>query len=228
MTMNKKQRVLVVAAHPDDEVLGCGGTLAWHVTKGDSVSVIFLSDGELSRLDSSQQSVQSRTLAAQKAAGEIGDISTYFFDFPDNQLDTIPLLTIVQMIEEIGSSVKPSIVYTHHFGDLNIDHRIACQATLTAFRPIAGTSCHTILTFETPSSTEWSIKKSDTFIPNYFVDIQPFLDIKFNALECYSSEMYPPPHPRSVSSIRALALLRGSQVGLQAAEAFCTIRQIAR
>jgi N-acetylglucosamine malate deacetylase 1 len=220
------EQIVVIAAHPDDEVLGCGGALALHAARGDKVTVLFLSDGELSREGASEQAVNSRVEAARRAAKELGITATHFLGFPDNQLDAVPRLKIVKEIEERCRLLRPTTVYTHHVGDLNVDHQVAYRATITAFRPHGGDAVKTILSFEIPSSTEWNPTQGEQFSPNLFIDVERFFLTKLKALEHYGSEMRDPPHPRSLAVIRALALLRGSQAGIPLAEAFHIVRKI--
>ena len=217
--------VIVIAAHPDDEVLGCGGSLARHVAQGDSVYLLFLADGVTSRDSSADSSLRNQ--AATKAAQILGVNAPRFLDFPDNRLDTIPLLDVVQAVEEVINELAPEIIYTHHGGDLNIDHGITHKAVMTACRPIPGHSVKSIYGFEVLSSTEWgSPEQNMPFVPVHFVSIEDFLNDKLEALNCYSEEMRPFPNARSLESVEHLARLRGSQVGLRAVEAFTVLRQI--
>lgn len=223
-------RVLVVAAHPDDEVLGCGGAIAAHVAQGDEVHILILADGETSRnRNAGSEAVEHRCGDAQKAAEVLGARPPRFLNLPDNQLDTIPLLDIVQHVETVVGELRPQVVYTHHGNDLNIDHRIAHQAVLTACRPHPQSAVQEIYGFETPSSTEWgSPDVAPAFQPQRFVDISDFLDLKRRALACYRSEMKEFPHARSFEGCEALARWRGCSVGVPSAEAFCVLRQIVR
>lgn len=217
--MNK---VLIIAAHPDDEVLGCGATIAKHVKVGDEVQIVFLADGFGAR-----EVGNNRDHQANKASKILGCEQPIFLNFPDNQLDTIPLLEIVKEIEMIVTKFKPSIVYTHHFGDLNIDHVIANKAVLTACRPQPGFCVNRILSFEIPSSTEWQFSgKNEVFHPNWYNNVTSTFSMKIEALNVYKSEMRDWPHPRSNASIEHLAKWRGSSVGIELAEAFILLRNI--
>ena len=219
--------ILVIAAHPDDDVLGCGGAIARHISHGDKVSILFLADGESSR--GSLDQLQQRRESAIKAASCIGVAKegVLFGDFADNQMDTVPLLEIVKVIEKVSSKIKPELVYTHHHGDLNVDHVLTNKAVLTAFRPMPSQSVKTILGFEVLSSTGWSAPSSDNnFYPQHYIDITPFFGKKLEALTHYENEMRPFPHARSYDAIEALAVYRGAMVGLKKAEAFSIIRQI--
>ncbi len=217
--------VLIVAAHPDDELLGCGGTIAKHVAEGDEVHIVILADGVTSRGENTE--LYERKKSAIKAAEFLGVKSIKMLDFPDNQLDTVPLLKIVSQIEINIENLKPSTVYTHHDGDLNIDHIIAARAVMTACRPVLGQCVHSIYGFEIPSSTEWGgYGQEKVFIPKYFINISDYLDKKLEALQFYSQELREFPHPRSIYNIKALIRLRGAQVGLKAVEAFSVLRQV--
>lgn len=220
--------VLVVAAHPDDEVLGCGGTICWHVAAGETVNILFISDGVKSRSEKSDEAdVGERRAAGIKAAEIMGVTKPHFSDYPDNQLDTVPLLNVVQTIESVLQDIKPDTVYTHHSGDLNIDHALVNRAVMTACRPTPKSFIRNIYAFEIPSSTEWAEPtRSNAFVPTYFVDISSYLDTKLNALAAYTMEVRDFPHPRSHEAVSVLSKWRGASVGFRAAEAFQVIRQI--
>lgn len=220
------ERILVVAAHPDDEVLGCGGTIARHVQAGDYVEVVFVADGVTSRLESDEISMASRLQSAKLASEILGVTKTKFLSLPDNRLDSIPLLKVVRSLEDVIDDVKPSIIYTHHSGDLNVDHYVTHQAVMTACRPLPLSTVRLILAFEVLSSTEWGGTRGKSFIPNYFVDISSTLSIKIRALEAYSMEMRSPPHSRSFLNVNVLAQYRGFSVGIENAEAFLVLRHI--
>ena len=214
--------ILIVAAHPDDEVLGCGGTIALHAERGDKVNIVFLSDGVASR-DSKgiKQELEKRKKSALNASSILGTEKPKFFEFPDNKFDSVALLDIVKPLEVLINDIKPSIIYTHYYGDLNIDHRITFQAVMTACRPVPNFFVNAIYSFEVLSSTEWSTPSSESFfIPNKFVNIATTLDQKLLALDIYSDEMHKFPHSRSVESVSILSRYRGSTMGMSAAEAF--------
>ena len=218
----KNKNVLVIAAHPDDEVLGCGGTIARHVDNGDKVFILFLADGATSRTNKDgEKDKLMRIKAGINASACLGAEPPQFLNFPDNKMDTIPLLNVVQEVEKVISEIRPAVVYTHHIGDLNIDHQITHMAVMTAARPQPNCSIREIYSFEVLSSTEWSTPSPESFfIPNRFVDISATLDRKLLALESYSDEMRKFPHSRSVESVSILAQYRGTAVGISAAEAF--------
>lgn len=214
-------RALVVAAHPDDEILGVGGTIARHVDSGDYVNIAIMATGAMARGDASLHDVDLLKSAARSAAEVLGAKSPTFFDFPDNRLDSVELIEVVRSLEALVAQVDPEIIYTHNRSDLNIDHEVTHRAVLTACRPKPGSNVKSIYCFETLSSTEWgNFAANMPFEPQRFVDISAYLDTKLRALEFYHAEMAPFPHPRSPEAVRSLAMLRGSSAGLLAAEAF--------
>ena len=226
------ETVLVIGAHPDDEVLGCGGTIAWHVNRGDTVHVALMGEGATSRhagIDPEQaREIERLGECAQHCGAILGVNSIYFHGFPDNRMDSFEQLHINKAVEKIGKEKQPTIVYTHHAFDLNVDHRCIHEAVMTAFRPLPETKTRKILCFETPSSTEWQTPSPHlSFTPQYHVDITEFLEIKLQALAAYESEMRAFPHPRSVEGVRHLARWRGTSIGRAAAEAFMVSRIIA-
>lgn len=223
--------VLVVAAHPDDEVLGCGGAIAMLVDQGVIVHVAFLADGVFSRTPEpgaqSEEELQLRRATAQKANKILGVKSVSFGDFPDNRMDTVALLDIVKSVEVLIAKHQPDTIFTHHAGDLNIDHRRTHEAVVTACRPRPGHPVKTLLCFEIPSSTEWQVPGSAPFFaPNWFVNISETLDRKMAALNAYATELCPWPHPRSLQGIEHLARWRGAVIGVEAAEAFILGRHL--
>ena len=224
--------VLVVAAHPDDEVLGCGGTIVRHVQQGDRVAVIILAEGVTSRAakripDQDAEKLQALAAATHRACAVLGVKDVTLNDFSDNRMDSLPLLEIVKVIEQHIARLQPTVVYTHHGGDVNVDHRVTYQAVVTACRPQPGHPVKTLLTFETSSSTEWQPPLAGIFFaPNWFVDIGKTLATKQEALLAYESELRTWPHPRSIQAIEHLARWRGSMVGVEAAEAFALARNI--
>lgn len=220
-------RVAVIAAHPDDEVLGFGGAIARHADAGDSVDILILATGLSSRGAVNPEEQRALRSSGETAAKILGAPKLEFHDFPDNAMDTVPLLDVTKRVEAFLTSCKAERVYTHHAGDLNIDHRIAHAAVLTACRPQPGCLVREILAGEVNSATEWGGPAALPFVPTEFIDITSALERKLQALDCYAGEMRNWPHSRSAEAVRTLARWRGSQVGLQAAEAFMTIRRIA-
>lgn len=227
-------RILVVAAHPDDEVLGCGGTLARHSAAGDLVQAVILAEGVTSRdanrgSDRQKAALDSVRDAANKAADILGAQPPRFCGLPDNRMDELPLLDVVKRVEEVVDAFEPDIVYTHFGGDLNIDHRIAFAATMTACRPLPATPVRAIYTFETVSSTGWQgVDAAATFTPTRMVDVEATLETKLAALRAYTSEMRDFPHARSLQAVEALARHRGASAALTAAEGFVVQREIVR
>jgi LmbE family N-acetylglucosaminyl deacetylase len=217
--------VLVIAAHPDDEALGCGGTIARHARLGETVDIVFVSDGETSRPGAGAADIEGRQDAARAAAKALGARPPVFLGFPDNALDTVRRLTIVQALERAVAQIWPTVVYTHHAGDLNVDHQITAAAALTAFRPQPGSSVRGIYGFEVLSSTHWAGPEG-AFNPVRFVDVSADLDAKRAALACYEGEMRRAPHARSAEAVAHLAGFRGMTHGLAAAEAFTVLREI--
>jgi len=223
--------VLVVAAHPDDEILGCGGTMARLTREGHEVRIAILAEGMSSRYahreDADPRQLQHLHARAQQAADKVGAKEVVLCKLPDNRLDTVPLLEVVKQVEELVARFRPEVIYTHHPGDLNVDHGVAHRAVLTATRPVAGQCVKEIYAFEVPSSTEWAFQRLEPlFRPSVFVDITETLETKIEALTCYDTETRKFPHPRSAEALRAIAKRWGSVVGLPAVEAFELIRSV--
>ena len=223
--------VLVVAAHPDDEVLGCGGTAARLSQEGHAVHIAIMAEGITSRHaqrdQADAQQLSRLHQQAHSAAAKIGAQDVVLFKLPDNRLDTVPLLEVVKLVEDLVDKFEPEVIYTHHPGDLNIDHEVVHRAVLTATRPMAGHPVREIYAFEVPSSTEWAFQRlQPSFRPNVFVDVTSTLNVKLDAMACYDSESREFPHPRSPEALRALATRWGSVVGCPAAEAFELVRSI--
>lgn len=222
--INFKNKILIVAAHPDDEVLGAGGTILKHVKNGDQASVLILSDGESSR-GASAGKIRKRAEQAKKAAKLLGVKKVFLETLPDNKFDSVPLLEIVKKVEKIIYAVKPNIIYTHFSDDLNIDHQITFKAVLTACRPQPKFCVKEIYSFEVLSSTEWQAKKKKSlFCPTDYNDISKFVNGKIKALEAYADELRAHPHPRSKEGVKILAKYRGLEVGYKFAEAFQAVR----
>jgi LmbE family N-acetylglucosaminyl deacetylase len=223
--------VLVVAAHPDDEVLGCGGTIAKMIQSGVDVQILFLADGVYSRGMSNDlvliEELNQRRASALNACQILGTQNLIFGDFQDNEMDKYSLLTITQKIENVIDKFQPDAIFTHHVGDVNIDHQLTHKAVVTACRPQKNCSVKSIFTFEILSNTEWQLPSNNlAFNPSYFVDISSTLELKISALKQYSYEMRDWPHPRSIRGAQVLSNLRGSCIGTEAAEAFMVGRII--
>ena len=225
------KKILVVVAHPDDEILGCGGTLLKSADKGAKIKTVIVSEGVTSRLienlKEKKKKINQRMLSTKKAHNFIKKSEVVCLNFPDQKLDTVSMLNITQKIEKEIEIFNPDIVFTHHHGDLNLDHKIVNNATITACRPSPKCSVKQIFTFEIPSSTDWQAQGDNlNFAPNYFNDISEYLGKKIKVLGKYKSEMRPWPHSRSYENIKYLAKTRGASVGVKAAEAFRLIRAI--
>jgi len=216
--------VLIVAAHPDDEVLGCGGTIARHADAGATVDILFLADGLSSRGAATTADIEERSQAAIAAAEILGAQPPRFLTFPDNRMDSVPLLDIVQSVEAALRFKPYDLIYTHSSADLNVDHQVAARAVRTAARPLPGQSVAAILAFEVPSSTEWGFGPGSDTPFNVVIDIGAQIDRKVAALGAYEKELRAPPHPRSQENVLALARLRGATHGFHHGEAFSLVR----
>lgn len=228
------KKIAVIAAHPDDEILGCGGTIANHVAAGEEVHVLIMAEGATSRDEIRNRAEKQAELselahAARKAAEILGVKSHTLLQFPDNRMDSVDRLDVVKALENFIAQHQPAIVYTHHASDVNIDHQIIHDAVIIACRPQPSHCVEAILCFEVPSSTEWQTPDSRyCFIANWFEDISTTLNLKLKALECYEQEMRLWPHARSYKAVEALARWRGATVGVEAAEAFVLSRKVKR
>ena len=217
------RKVLIVAAHADDEVLGCGATIVEHIADGDDVQVLFMTDGVSSR-NADKLQIRHRERAKKTALEVLGVRSSNQLNFPDNAMDTVPLIEVVKSIEAILREIKPNVIYTHFHGDLNIDHRVCFEAVLTATRPTPEMSVKEIYGFEVLSSTEWQFKPSSSFFPQLYVDVTNSFEHKQSALEAYQDEMRISPHSRSFEHVESLGRHRGLSVGVKYAEAFMVYR----
>ena len=225
----KKKIVLIVVAHTDDESFGCGGLIKKLSSEGHKIYAISFTNGVGSRKNSKKNDIKRRKIAAEKASKILGFKWFDEFNFPDNELDTISLLTLVKKIEIVKKKLKPKIVITHNYSDLNIDHQKIFEATITAFRPEPKKNVEKILTFEVASSTDYRmLKREKNFIPNVFVNIEKFLKFKIKAIKCYKNEFRKSPHSRSIEGIKNLSKIRGNQSGMKNAEAFEIIREIVK
>lgn len=227
-------KVLVIAAHPDDETLGVGGSVARHVHDGDEVHLRVLGEGGTSRYSEREGAPASLTKNLendlQNAARVLGAASAEVLGLADNRFDQYDLLDIVKLVETEVAAIAPELVYTHSSADLNIDHRVTAAAVLTGTRPIPGSPVDAVLAFAVPSSTEWAFSQSgQLFLPNHFVELtKAHLATKIAALRCYAGEMRSFPHPRSHEVVDAMSRLAGATVGVELAEAFQVLRSRAR
>ena len=224
--------ILIEAAHPDDEVLGCGASAAKWAEAGKEVHVVILAEGATSRdfarnPESRIEELSALEKSAQSAGKILGVTSVRLLNFPDNRMDSVDRLEVIKIVEKQIELVKPETVVTHHSGDINIDHQITHQAVVTACRPQPRESVRRLLAFEVPSSTEWQPPDSaPSFRPNWFEDVSKTLERKLQALEIYAEEMRTWPHSRSLQAVEHLARWRGSSVGCEAAEAFILLREV--
>ena len=228
------KNVLVIAAHPDDEILGCGGVMARHVENGDLVCVLIVCEGITSRKEKKltecdKKEMEKLYISSRKAQKAIGYNKLEILHLPDNRLDSMNMLDVVKEIEKRVTENCIEIVYTHNGTDVNIDHQIIYEATITACRPLPESRIKKIICYEVASSSEWRPPNGgnkEQFTPNMYVDIERYWDKKFQALKCYSSEMRAWPHPRSLKGVKIMAENRGIQVGKKKAEAFSIVREV--
>ncbi len=218
-------KILVIAPHADDEVLGVGGTIAKHIDEGNDVYVCIVTSGHPKMFpEDILKQLRKEALSAHEF---LGVKETFFLDFPAVMLSEIPKYEINGKILDIINEVQPDIVFIPHYGDMHLDHYIVSQASMVGLRPIREHKVLEVYSYETLSETEWNIPHaSNTFIPNTWVDISNYLDKKLKAMNTYSTQVYKFPHPRSLEGIKSLAKLRGTTVGVNAAEAFSLIRRI--
>jgi len=226
--------ILVVAAHPDDEVLGCGASIKKWSLEGRRVDILIMAEGATAR-DNSRNRVErsgeidNLRIAAENAGEKLGAASVTLLQFPDNRMDSVPLLDVIKPIEEQITGRAPEVVVTHHAADLNIDHKIVHNAVITACRPLPRTTVSRVLMFEVPSATGWGdADGTNSFHPNWYEDVSETIAAKIAALREYHEEMRQWPHARSYEAIEHLARWRGAEVGLEAAEAFGLFRQLTR
>ncbi len=218
-------RYLIIAAHPDDEVLGCGGTAVRLVQEGHSVIPVIVCENATVRYESDKATQLEEW--SKKSANILGISEPEFLRLSDQRLDSYSALEMAQLIEKKIFEIKPDVVFTHHGGDINKDHRILFDATLVATRPLPGSSVKSVYTYETISSTEWGFTDYyPKFSPNTFYDISETLTLKINAFMQYESEIKKYPHPRSPEGIEVRAKDWGTRIGLKAAEPFQLIRRI--
>ena len=216
--------ILVIAPHADDEILGVGGTIAKHIANNDSVYVCVVTKPvEPVFREELVETIRKETLSSHRY---LGITDTFFLELPSVMLEDIPRYQLNDKLQQIVDKVNAEIVYIPHFGDMQKDHKIVCEAAMVALRP-KNNKINAIYIYETLSETEWNVPHSaNAFIPNSFVDISEFLDKKIKAMEFFRSQMSPFPCPRSQEAIMSLAKLRGSTVNVTAAEAFMLVREI--
>lgn len=223
------KRALCVAAHPDDEVLFAGATLAHLADLGAETHVLVLGEGIGARFDANDRpdGAVQQLGGELKAAADIIGATPHQLDLPDNRFDSMDLLDVVHRLETLKAEIRPDLVFTHHHGDLNVDHGVTCRAVLTAFRPLPDEHPVTIAAGETLSSSEWNVPSIGApFTPNWFVNASPGLERKVAAMAAYETELRDWPHPRSLEGIRVAARKWGMTVGLEAAEPFHVLRHV--
>jgi LmbE family N-acetylglucosaminyl deacetylase len=244
--INMSEKILVIAPHGDDEVLGVGGTIAKHAKEGDSVFVCVVTGGKPAvRYKGSIEEIEenaeeyrqladsetTRTIREEafKAHDLLGVACSYFLGFRAVHLESVAKYKINKAILDCVLTIQPDVVYLPHVGDIHIDHQLVANAAMVALRPCGGTQCTRIYAYETLSETEWSYAEvTNSFVPNVWNDISGFLNLKLEAMSCYQSQLKTFPHPRSLEALKALALFRGSNMGMRAAEAFRLVRFISR
>lgn len=224
------KNVLVFAAHPDDELLGLGGTIRRLVNDGVTARAVIMAEGLTSRADNrsdvDMSELEELQADSNRAAKIVGYKTIEFCGLPDNRMDGLDLLDVVKIVGKYVEKYKPDTIFTHHHGDLNIDHRITCEAVLTSCRPTGDCCVKRIYAFETPSSTEWNYNYEEPFKPNVFFDVSNTLEAKIDGMSCYRTESKDYPHPRSPEALRSLGRYRGSNAGVNFAEAFILLREI--
>lgn len=226
------ERVLVIVAHPDDEVLGMGGTIAKLTKNGSEVHLLIVTDGSSSQYRDSvnlKQIIENKKNETNSAAKALGIKSVIYGGLPDMKLDVTPHTDINQVIEDAIDAIKPDVVFTHFWGDVNKDHQAVYESTLVATRPQAGQVVKELYCYSVPSSTEWNPCKADSmFMPNVYVEIENYKEQKYKAIAAYATELRDYPHPRSVQHLKELDVVVGLQVGLKATESFVCLRKIER
>ena len=223
-------RILVVTAHPDDEVLGMGGTIAKLVAEGNEVFLAIVTDGSSAQYrasDALNEIIEKKRLATEKSAHILGIKQIIYCGLPDMRLDTVPHIEVNAAIESVVNDIKPDVVYTHFYGDVNMDHRCVYESTLVAVRPVPGQSVREVYCYSVPSSTEWSpLSASTAFLANVYMDIEQYAQSKYAALAEYCTELRDYPHPRSLEAIEKLDEAIGLTVGLKRAESFVLLRRV--
>lgn len=225
------KRVLVIAAHPDDEVLGVGGTVAKLTAQGVECHLLIVTDGSSAQyrdMDDLQAIIDAKKKETKRCADILGFKSIHYGELPDMRLDVTPHIRINQVIENVVDEIQPDTVFTHFWGDVNCDHQNVYKSTLVAVRPVLGQIVREVYCYRVPSSTEWTPNMANTmFMPNYFVDIEKHAELKYKAFACYTTELRDYPHPRSVQYLREADKAAGLRVGLMAAEEFVLLRKLA-
>lgn len=224
------KKVLVIAAHPDDEVLGVGGTIATLSEQGVECHLLIVTDGSSSQYrdaDNLKEIIETKKLETLNCAKVLGFKSIHYGELPDMRLDTVPHIEVNKAIEKVINEVRPDTVFTHFWGDVNLDHQNVYKSTMVAVRPVLGQVVRELYCYRVPSSTEWMPNKADTmFLPNVFIDIAEVAERKYRAFACYLTELREYPHPRSVQYLRETDKAAGLRVGMLAAEEFVLLRKL--
>ena len=218
------KKILIIAPHPDDEVLGCGGTIAKYSKEGDEVYVCYVTRAYTP--DWPEEFIKNRPKEIENSNKILGIKKSYFLNFPSLKIDTFPQKKLVEEISKVINEIKPEILFIPHKGDIQKDHRLVFEASLVAARPI-NNKIKRNLSYEVLSESDWG-QSIEPFIPNLYIDISETLNQKIESMKAYKSELKNYPHPRSLESIEILAKKRGSEAGLQLAEAFILIREISK
>ena len=224
------KNILVIVAHPDDEVLGMGGTIAKLAKEGCEVNVLIVTDGSSSKYRDSidlLRIIEDKKKETWACAQKLGVKNVYYGELPDMKLDSIPHININKVIENLIDRLEPDAVFTHFWGDVNMDHQNVYKSTLVAVRPVIGQVVKELYCYRVPSSTEWTPCKAETmFMPNVFVDISDVAEQKYAAFAEYSTELREYPHPRSVQHLMELDIARGLEVGQGPTETFVLLRKL--
>lgn len=226
------QKILVVVAHPDDEILGMGGTIAKLSAQGKDVHVLIVTDGSSAQYRDSadlQQIIEAKKLETKNACDCVGVKSIHYGGLPDMRLDVTPHIQVNRAIEKVVDEIEPDAIFTHFYGDVNLDHQCVFKSVMVAARPVADQVVKEVYCFDVPSSTEWNAFNTATmFMPNVAVDIEKFAEQKYAALAEYKTELREFPHPRSIEHIRRQDEANGLKVGLRSAENFMLIRKVVK
>jgi len=221
----KNKKILIMVAHPDDEIIGCGGTIA-KINKYNEIMCVFYSDGESSRGKIDKKKILNRKKNASEASSFLNINKPIFLNYKDNQLDRYPLLSIIKKTEKIINSFKPDIIFTHYYDDLNIDHQIVSNAVITASRPVLKKNLEKIYMMEIMSSTNLNLNPKKSFFPNIYINITNNIEHKKKCLKIYKNEMMQYPNIRTIKSILNLNAHRGAEISKKYAESFILIREI--
>ncbi len=219
------KRILVIAPHPDDETLGCGGVISRFAQEGADVFICIVSNHDAPLYTEEHRETTKRE--ARQAHALMGVKETIFLDYAAVTLKELPVYELNGSIDRVVKDVRPDIVFLPHAGDMHIDHQLVAQAAMVAVRPLASCSVKEVLAYETLSETEWNAPRAEhAFMPNCFINITGYLDKKLTAMQCFKSQVYEPPHPRSLEALANLAQLRGSTISVNSAEAFMLLRSL--